>query len=106
MAKRTITTTTPTQVAHPVRTLLRTLIVAGVGAFLGWLSRHGIDAIHITDELADWLTGIVWGAGTALAQWVLTLPSVDRILRNTPIGTGVETEEPRGIVPPEAGSDA
>lgn len=105
MAKRTITTTTPTQVAHPVRTLLRTLIVAGVGAFLGWLSRQGIDATHITDELADWLTGIAWGLATALAQWVLTLPGVDRVLRHTPIGTGVETE-PRGHIPPETGSGA
>jgi len=93
MSRRQITSTTPTQVAHPVRTLLRTLIAAAVGAFLGWLARQGIDALHVAEALVDWLTGIAWAAATALAQWFLTLPGVNRVLAGTPLGTGVETEK-------------
>lgn len=94
MADRRITAGTPTQVAHPARALLRTLVAAAVGAFLGWLARQGIDALHVAEALIDWLTGIVWAAATALAQWVLTHPRVVHVLRHTPLSPGVESEAP------------
>ena len=93
MSRRQITSTTPTQVAHPVRALLRHLVAAAVGVFLGWLARQGIDAADIAPGLIDWLTGLAWAVATGAAQWVLTLPGVNRILEGTPLSPGVETED-------------
>ena len=86
---------TPTQVAHPWRSVVRTLVATATGIVLAWLARTlGIDLTDFSDAMIDSITGFVWGVGTAFAQWVLTRPAVERFLQRflPGLATGVHTE--------------
>ena len=71
----------PTQIAFPLRTILRGVVQNLVGLLLAWLARYGFE---ITDPgvavaLVDAVTAVVWIVGTALATWIMTRPAVARI---------------------------
>ena len=71
----------PTQIAFPLRTILRGGVQNLVGLLLAWLTRYGFE---ITDPgvavaLVDVVTAVVWIAGTALATWIMTRPAVARV---------------------------
>lgn len=86
---------TPTQVAHPWRAVLRTLVAAGVGVVVAWVARTlGVDLTDLTPEIVDSITGVVWLLVTGLVQWLLTRPAVEAWLRRYAPGlaTGVHLE--------------
>lgn len=86
---------TPTQVAHPWRSVLRTLVAAAVGAGIAWLVRQvGIDLTTFSGAIIDWITAAVWTVGTAVIQWLLTRPKLLPFWQAIGLGTGVETEKP------------
>ncbi|MEE6273535.1 hypothetical protein V2J56_09270 [Georgenia sp. MJ206] len=85
---------TPTQVAHPWRSVLRTLVAAAVGAVLAWVVRTlGVDLTEWSQGIVDWLTGAAWTVGTGLVQWLLTRPRLLPFWRAIGLGTGVEAEQ-------------
>lgn len=89
---------TPTQVAHPWRAVLRTLVAAGVGVVVAWVARTlGVDLADLTPEIVDSITGFVWAIATGVVQWLLTRPAVESWLRRYAPGlaTGVHREAPR-----------
>ena len=95
MRKRTITESTPTQVAHPWRSVLRTIVAGAVGVAVTWIALNfGIDLGQFSEAMATSITGAIWTLGTGLAQWVITLPAVDRFLsaRVGILAAGVHTE--------------
>ena len=84
-----------TQVTHPWRSVLRTLIASAVGAILAWTARtFGIDLTGFSTEMVDSLTAFVWAAGTSMAQWALTRQGVESwLIKYAPwFATGVHTE--------------
>lgn len=86
-------TGTPTQVAHPWKAVLRTLVASAVGAALAWLSRTlGIDLTDLDDAIIDSLTVAVWAVGLGVAQWLLTHPRLLPIWEGIGLGTGTERE--------------
>lgn len=84
---------TPTQVAHPWRAVVRTLVASAVGVALAWLVRSvGIDLTALSEPMVDSLTTAVWVAGTGLVQWLLTRPRLQPVLAVIGLSTGVEKE--------------
>lgn len=84
---------TPTQVAHPWRAVIRTILAWVVGLLVAWLARTiGIDLTELSEAMTDSLTVGVWAVVTGFTQWLLTRPAVVKILEFTPLSTGVETE--------------
>lgn len=75
----------PTQVAFPLRTLLRSIVQVLVGALLSWLARLGVRVADPAVEgyLIDLVTSAIWILGTALATWVMTRPGIDAFLQGT-----------------------
>lgn len=84
---------TPTQTAHPWRSVLRTFVAAGVGVGVAWLVRTlGIDLTALAPAMIDSLTAAAWAAGTGLVQWLLTRAWAQPALEAIGLGTGVHTE--------------
>ena len=75
----------PTQVAFPLRTLLRSIVQVLAGALLSWLARLGVRVADPAVEgyLVDLVTSAVWILGTALATWVMTRTKIDAFLQGT-----------------------
>ncbi|WP_313816330.1 hypothetical protein [Citricoccus sp.] len=89
---------TPTQVAHPWKAVLRTIVAAAVGVALAWLVRVlGIDLTALSQPIIDSLTASAWVAGTGLVQWLLTRPRLQPFLQAIGLGTGVEKEPGRHV---------
>lgn len=87
---------TPTQVAHPWRAVVRTVVAAAVAAALTWLARvTGIDLLPLSGAIIDSLTIAFWTVLTGLVQWLLTRPQLQPLLRAIGLGTGAEDEEPK-----------
>lgn len=89
---------TPTQVAHPWRAVLRTLVAAGVGVVVAWVARTlGVDLTDFTEAIVDSITGVAWLLATGVVQWLLTRQGVEAWLRRYAPGlaTGVHREAPR-----------
>ncbi|MDI3330558.1 MAG: hypothetical protein QJR09_07445 [Micrococcus sp.] len=84
---------TPTQVAHPWKSVLRTFVAAAVGVALARLVHVlGVDLTALSQPIIDSLTAGVWAAGTGLVQWLLTRPQLQPFWRAIGLGTGVEKE--------------
>ena len=84
---------TPTQIAHPWRSVLRTFVAAAVGVVLAWLVRVlGVDLTPLSQPIIDSLTAGAWAVGTGLVQWLLTRPGLQPGLEVIGLGTGVHTE--------------
>lgn len=95
-------TGTPTQTAHPWRSVLRTFVAAGVGVAVAWLVRVlGIDLAPFSQPIIDSLTAAAWAVGTGLVQWLLTRPWAQPVLEAVGLGTGVHTE----TLPDSRGAD-
>ncbi|MDO4888171.1 MAG: hypothetical protein Q3979_05650 [Actinomycetaceae bacterium] len=73
--------TTPTQLAHPARAVLRTLIASAVGVLVTLAARAGIDLASLAQPLVEALTAVAWAIATGTAQWILTRPAVDAFLK-------------------------
>lgn len=88
---------TPTQVAHPGRAVLRTVVAAGVSLLVTLAARWGLDFTAVEAGLVDYVTGVVWTLVTGLVTWFLTLPRVNAwIEKYAPmLATGVHKEMPR-----------
>lgn len=71
----------PTQIAFPLRTVLRGVVQSLVGLLLAWLARYGFEATDpgITQAIVDVVTAAVWVAGTALTTWIMTRPGVAKV---------------------------
>ena len=96
MTDQPVTTGTPTQVAHPWRSVLRTFIAAGVGVAVAWLVRAlGVDLTALSQPIIDSLTAGAWAVGTGLVQWLLTRPALQPALAAIGLGTGVHAERGR-----------
>ena len=89
----------PTQIAFPLRTVLRTLIQVSVGAIGAWAVRAlGVTFDPTSDTaitLIDSLTTVAWITLTALASWGMTRPSVSRLLSGTILAPAPEDYEPK-----------
>lgn len=85
-----------TQLAYPLRAVLRTIVQALVGMGLAWLARKGVAVTDPGFEAAmvDLLVSAVWVAGTALAAWIMTLPAVAKVLSGTPIAPSPAPYQP------------
>ena len=72
----------PTQLAYPLRAIIRTLVQAAVGVLFAWLARVGVEFVdpNAAVMLVDLLTALVWAGVTALATWVMSWPAVARWL--------------------------
>ena len=77
----------PTQIAYPLRAILRTVIQSGVGFVLAWLARSGVEFTdpNVASVLVDTITAAVWVGGTALATWIMTRPAIAAALSKTAI---------------------
>lgn len=92
----TIEPGTPTQVAHPWKSVLRTLVAAGIGVVLAWLLRVlGLDLTGLEQPIVDSITNGAALAFTALFQWLLTRPALMPMWQALGLGTGVEDEPPK-----------
>lgn len=92
MAKH-IATCTPTQVAQPWKTVIRTFVAAAVGIAVAWLVRTlGVDLTALSQPIIDSLTTGAWAVATGLAQWLLTRPRLQSFWAAIGLGTGVEKE--------------
>lgn len=71
----------PTQIAFPLRTVLRGVVQSLVGLLLAWLARYGFEVTDpgITQAIVDVVTAAVWIAGTALTTWIMTRPGVAKV---------------------------
>lgn len=86
---------TPTQVAHPWRAVLRTLVVGVIGWLLAELVRvTGLDLTHLATDMVDSITKGLWALFTAFCQYIITRPEVeDWLVRYLPgLATGVHSE--------------
>lgn len=85
----------PTQLAYPARAILRTIVQSLVGLLGAWLVRYV--GIPLEDDLAlslvDLITAVAWVGLTALAAWVMTRPSVAKVLSGTPLAPAPYTPE-------------
>jgi hypothetical protein len=94
MSPTPITPGTPTQTAHPWRSVLRTFVAAAVGVAIAWLVRVlGVDLTALSQPIIDSLTAAAWAVGTGLVQWLLTRPWAQPVLEAVGLGTGVHTEQ-------------
>lgn len=88
-----IATGTPTQVAHPWKSVVRTFVAAAVGIGVAWLVRTlGVDLTALSQPIIDSLTTGAWAVATGLAQWLLTRPKLQPLWAAIGLGTGVEKE--------------
>lgn len=84
---------TPTQVAHPVKAILRTFVAAAVASVLALIVRVvGIDLAEFEGALVELITVAVWAVVLAAVQWALTHPTLMPFWKAVGLGTGVETE--------------
>lgn len=84
---------TPTQVAHPWKSVLRTFVAAGVGVAIAWLVRTlGVDLTALSQPIIDSLTAGAWAVGTGFVQWLLTRPGLQPALEVIGLDTGVHVE--------------
>ncbi len=96
---------TPTQVAHPakttVRTVVQTLVAVAVGVVV--LGPPIIEAILAEPMVPDELRGALLAVSAAvvaiggIAARVMAIPGVNRILERIGLGTGVEKEPGRHV---------
>jgi len=94
VSNRIVTVGTPTQVAHPWRSVLRTFVAALVGVVLAWIARTvGVDLTEWDDAIIDSLTAVAWTVGTGVVQWLLSHPRLQPFLRVIGLDTGVTREE-------------
>lgn len=85
---------TPTQVAHPWKAVVRTLVASGVGVALAWTARVlGIDLAGLEAEIVNSLSLGVWALITGAVQWLLSRPKLQGFWTAIGLGTGVEKEE-------------
>lgn len=76
--------TIPTQIAFPLRTILRSVVQNLVGLLLGWVARQGLEVSDVVaQQIVDLVSALVWLVGTALTTWVMTRPAVARLLERT-----------------------
>ena len=100
----TITPGTPTQVAHPWKAVVRTLLAYVVGGAVAWLAHTlGIDLTGLEPAIVDSLALGVWTLVTGLVQWLLTRPRLQPFWAALGLGTGVEKEAPRHRAEPDTG---
>jgi len=91
---------TPTQVAHPGRTTLRTIIQTAIPAILTFvvIVPELIEAVlaepSIPDELRAILGGVAAGviAVAGIIARIMAIPGVESWLQKMKVGTGVEKE--------------
>jgi len=88
----------PTQVAHPWRAVLRTIVAAVAGwavtLLIAVLAHWGIDISHLETELVASTITVLSTVLTGVFTWLLTRPRVEGFLeRVLPfLATGVHTE--------------
>lgn len=93
MTDVTPTPGTPTQVAHPGKAVVRTVVAWAAGFGIAWLARVvGIDLTDLSQPIVDSLTVGVWGIVTSFVQWLLTRPRLLPFWEAIGLGTGVEKE--------------
>ena len=87
-------TSTPTQVAHPWRAVLRTFVAAVVGAAITWLAGIGIDLEALAPAITESITLGLFTLVTGVMTGVLAHPAVNKwVERYLPfLATGVHTE--------------
>ena len=75
----------PTQIAFPLRAILRTIVQNLVGLLLAWLARNGFEFTdpQAAGYIVDFVTAVVWIVGTAITTWVMTRPAVAALLART-----------------------
>lgn len=89
---------TPTQIAHPWRAVLRTIVVWVVGLLVAFVARTwSIDLTEFSDAMVDSITTGVWFLATSVSQYLITQPWVENFfIRFVPfLATGVHTEKPK-----------
>lgn len=102
---------TPTQVAHPGKATLRTVVQTAIPAILGFvvIAPQVIEAVlsepSIPDNLRVWLAGIAAGiiAVAGIIARVMAIPGVENFLIKLGLDTGVSKEP--APAPPEALED-
>lgn len=104
---------TPTQVAHPGRTTVRSIVQTTLAVVVGIVvfGPPIIDAILVEDSLPDGLraallavSAVVVAVG-GIATRIMAVPGVNDLLGRIGLGTGVETEQPVEVdqTPPPEG---
>ena len=89
----------PTQITFPLRTMLRTLIQVLVGAAGAWAVRVLGVTFDPTSEsvvtIIDCLSTISWIVLTTLTSWLMTRPTIVRLLNGTILAPSPEDYEPK-----------
>ena len=102
LAGKIIEPGTPTQVAHPGRTTVRSVVQTTLAVVVGIVvfGPPIIDAILVEDSLPDGLraallavSAVVVAVG-GIATRIMAIPGVNGLLQKIGLGTGVETEQP------------
>lgn len=90
----------PTQLAYPVRTIIRGIVQNLVGLFLAWLAGLGVTFAdpNVAIQLVEGLSALVWFVGTALATWIMTRPRVAQLLRETILAPSPASPAPRHAI--------
>lgn len=88
---------TPTQVAHPWRSVLRVFVAAAVAVGVRWLADRGLDLTALSEAMVDSISNALGAAALGGVQWLLTRPWMERFLSGTPFSTGVDTEPGRHV---------
>lgn len=102
---------TPTQVAHPGRTTLRTVVQTLVAVAVGIvvLGPPIIDAIVAEPLVPEGLRTALLAVSAAvvaiggIAARIMAIPGVNGLLERIGLGTGVETETPPATIPDGTG---
>lgn len=93
---------TPTQVAHPGRTTVRSVVQTTLAVVVGIVvfGPPIIDAILVEDTLPEGIraallavSAVVVAVG-GIATRIMAVPGVNDLLQRIGLGTGVETEQP------------
>lgn len=86
----------PTQLAYPLRAVVRTIVASLIGALLAWLARQGVTVAEPGLEVAlvDLVASVVWVAGTAVGTWLLTIPAVAAVLSETALAPSPDVYVP------------
>ena len=101
---------TPTQVAHPGRTVVRTVASYGLSALAIVIAAIPViqDTLgpHLPEAWVAWLVGAaaLLGAVHTAVTRIMALGQMQDLLRKLGLGTGVETEQPVEVdqTPPPA----
>ena len=78
----------PTQIAFPLKAIVRTVVQNLVGLLLAWLARNGVEFAdpNVAMYLVDIITAVIWVLGTALATWVMTRQTINDALTRFGLG--------------------